>query len=340
MQVEAFREDRGQLIVVASLVLATLFVTLALVLNSGIYAENLETRGTTDSSDVTTAVHQTNHEAAAAMRAANRLEATANPDNAVATFAANLEHIADGVTDQRTLRGQAFTIERRDAVGGYSLRQTADDRSFTNATGASTWTLATDVDRIDGYELRVERNSLYEDPGTVGEATADTFSLRLEDENGDEWRVHVFRNTADDSVVVVGGSGSEIDGLDSSSDVSAIPGYDDDACRASTASAEIDLAAGALLDADCPVLSFADELSGRLELSYHNGAEVNGTYRLLIDGPEPDDADFHVPDDGASPYRAGAVLEATIEVTYERSDIRYATSQEVSAEPTVYDADA
>lgn len=120
----------------------------------------------------------------------------------------------------------------------------------------------------------------------------------------------------DDTVVVVGGRGSEIGGLDPGYQILAFPVYDDN-CRTSAVTVAIDIAVGTRHDADCPARLFVDAFSGQVNLSYHNWCYGRGHVSTPDRWSRTRGPGLLIPDDEASPYKAGAVFEATIEVTYD-----------------------
>lgn len=102
---------------------AKVLVTIALVLNSVIYAENVSTRDPNDSDDVAVAVETTFAETAMAMCVANRNEVSTDPSNAKDTFAADFETVGDAVARDRAIRGNAFEVDVRTIDEGYLLEQ-------------------------------------------------------------------------------------------------------------------------------------------------------------------------------------------------------------------------
>lgn len=320
--------DRGQLVVVVALVLATSLVALALVLNSGIYAENLSTRETSGSAEVTLAVQDAYDEAAVAMRSANRA-GESTPGEAVNSFEADLEHVSGVVTRDRALRGEAFDVDLRGTTSGYSLQQDAS-RDFTNAADGGNWTLAENVDRMAGGRVIVDKGTLANEPDDEDALVNETFGLVLDD-GGAEWRIHVVHDDAGE-VAVAGGEADELGELFDNGNLEV-----DDGCTVDADSAVLDLAEGRVNGTTCPGLAFADNLASELTVSYANGESAEGTYRMLVTEDANVVGDFNAQD--PDPYRAGAVFDATVAMTYEQSDVRYAGERIVFAEPLVYEAD-
>lgn len=319
--------DRGQLVIVVALVLALTLVALALILNSGIFAENLSTGETTDSDEVALAAETAFDETAVAMRATNRA-GDETPEAAGERFASDLENIGDAVVRERSLRGQAFEIRLLDQTNGTSLQQNESQVFTEGPGGADDWELAGNIDAIAGYHLLVERNTLAE-PTTFGD---DTFYVRI-DNGTDVWQIHVFENN--NEVVVAGG---DVTHLDSEDEIDKLPAFDNGGCRENAETVEIDLAEETLNGTHCPALSFADNLTGELTLSYRNGSKAGGTYRLLVTENANIGGGFNEPGED-SPFESPAVFSADIRVTYDRADISYDRQRTVYAEPLVYETE-
>lgn len=126
--------SRGQIVLITVVVLSTLFVALALLLNSAIYTENLSTRGTTDSDDAVA-------ETAGALETVDELiDRTNRHHNAThETATENLTSMVDAVAAVR--RAEAAKVGAHshvaivDQTNGTHVRQVNDSREFTNASG-------------------------------------------------------------------------------------------------------------------------------------------------------------------------------------------------------------
>lgn len=327
----SIRAERGQLLVISALVVAVSFVALALVLNAGIYSENLSARETGNSGVGGNAVELLTDETAVAMQKTNRA-AEPTPDQAAAAFEATMSRVEAAISRSYARRGGVFAVTERSVTRGYSLEQTDATRPYTNASGGARWTLVEDVNRMAGFALTVDHAQLASDPTSVAAVRDDTFAIRIADEDT-EWRIFVFTEGAD--VVVAGGEASEIDGLDGDAELTELPIYTD-LCRTTAESATVDFVDGTLAGNECPALLFAEEVAGSIALSFDNGDMAGGNYRLLVaDGAAVGDG-FAEP--GTAPFQAGAVFETSFVLTYEQTDVRYEVSRTVQAEPIVYES--
>ncbi len=315
------RGDRGQIIIVVALVLATVLVALALILNSAIYTENLSTRETTDSGDVAAEFDTRFAEVADALTYVNT-----HHDDSAGTIDENFTAIADrwasDVSGQYAMGGAAVSVTVDETAAGTVIRQDDASRNFT-ADGSSDpeWTLADGVDELSGFEMTVTRDELAENHD-------DAFNVTL---NGSSkaWSVYVFNGTTDDEIVVFSGLEQNVD-------------PDANRCEIEATDATLDFADQALVGADgtivdCPALAVDDKLNGSVAVEYGNGDAAVGTYELFVDG-DATITDEEFADRPDSPYTTDAIVDADVTVTFHRSDVRHAQSRTVRAGGLVYRA--
>ena len=314
------RGDRGQIIIVVALVLATVLVALALILNSAIYTENLSTRETTDSGDVAAEFDTRFAEVADALAYVNT-----HHDDSAGTIDENFTAIADrwasDVSGQYAMGGAAVSVTVDETAAGTAIRQDDASRNFTaNGSSDPAWTLADGVDELSGFEMTVDRDGL-------AESSDDAFNVTLNG-SSEAWSVYVFHGDPGEVVVF---SGLE-------------PDVDPDAnrCEIEAADATLDFANHALVGADgtvvdCPALAVDDGLSGSVAVEYGNGDAAVGTYELFVDG-DATITDEEFADRPDSPYTTDAIVDADVTVTFHRSDVRHAQSQTVRAGGLVYRA--
>ncbi len=203
--------DRGQLLVVAGLVMAVSLVALVVLLNATIYSENVATRG----------VEATDGEAievrATAVEGVGELVDATNhggPDS----FGAANDTVTDGIADfdDRMARRYAkrggvvhLSIGDPPPTEGRYLATTGNDTSLANATNATAYTFAGGVDRTRGFALELDPDALAET--TAENAPAESFHVVLNGSDLPESReVYVYRNaTADEVTVATGTNGSD-----------------------------------------------------------------------------------------------------------------------------------
>ena len=300
--------DRGQLLVIVGLVLAASFIGLAVALNAAIFSENLSTRESVDAEEAAAYTADVEPAVGDAYDETN--------DGGAAT-------VADARTEFGDLLGEWETTREREAASegadfglnrtmhaGWRLEQGAN-RSFTPADDdtATDWTVADGVRNISAFELSVDRTKLYDG--------ADASAFRLNVSNGTtHWVLYVYQDSANDTVVVSQGD----------------PGSSSRKCRQVTDRAVIDLRNETLAGSSCDALDFSSAVTGTLEIRYErvnvSGDErVNGTYRVVVDGPDAvatdgSDEPKRFNASGASAPTATAVVYAvSYDSHYRRNDV-------------------
>ena len=259
--------DRGQILVIVGLLIAVIFVALALVLNAAIFAENLSTRETTDSEKPSAYAADTGSTIADVYNRTNDND-TRKAVYANTSFNESLETWADSRSDTAAENGALFVADWTTHVG-WRLEQT-ENRSFTPAGDNSTtkWTVADGVQNISAFELNVNRTKLYD--------SANTGAFRLNVSDGTtDWELYVYQDPANDEVVVSQGD----------------PSSSSQKCQKGTDRAVIDLRNKKLAGDPCSALDFSSAVSGPLVIRYENvnvsGDErVNGTYTLVVNGSD------------------------------------------------------
>lgn len=304
-------EDSAQIIVVAALLLAVLFVGLALVLNSAIYAENMATRGETSTSDAMAT------DGVTAERLGNAIDA-ANYGTEEATYAERRSRISDNASEWDRLMaarqardGRRYTTEPTAMTDGTRVNQStrgdfmpADSSLLDEVTvvlvgdfridplglgDKKNWIVANDT-AVRDFEMTVERESLYEkQPDTstkvieVGNSVITGSRL---------FWVEVDQNDASDEFTRV----YLLNDTDNASVEAVVVEFDDGGpgtvrgrCRAPGSDVTVRLTAGELIGDDgvveCPALAAASSGYSR-EIYYAGADEVTGTYQFLADKPQ------------------------------------------------------
>ena len=276
--------DRGQILVIVGLLIAVIFVALALVLNAAIFAENLSTRETADSEKPSAYAADTGSTVADVYNRTNDND-TRKAVYANTSFNESLETWADSRSDTAAENGALFVADWTTHVG-WRLEQD-EDRSFTPADnpGATAWDLSdgANVHNVSTFEMRVSRMSLFNATGDAGRTVDEAFRLVVTDESGTVWEMYLFEDGTETILYVGNPSGATV--------VSDLIGSN--SCETTADPATVDLRAGTLAGSSCGPLTFADGLSGELTVRYENvqngsdGTErVNGTYTLVVNGSD------------------------------------------------------
>lgn len=300
----------GQILVLAALLIAVLFVGLALVLNGAIYAENLASQGETSTSEAMSA------EAVTEERLGQMVD-TANYGVEEASYAERRRWVAENATEWDRLMGRrearsgrVYVTEPVGMTNGTRVNQSAmDDFMPAEETlldevsdpilgsfridplglgDKKNWIIANET-QLRAFQMHVHRDSLYEKNPSTSTEIVETANAVLtgsklfwveidHSDASDEYRrVYLLNDSSNDSVEAVvvefdGGSGT-------------VAGR----CSAPGENVTVRLTAGEMVGDDgaveCPVLREAT--AGETADFYYAGAdEVYGTYRFIADKRE------------------------------------------------------
>ncbi|WP_144920327.1 DUF7261 family protein [Halorubrum salsamenti] len=301
--------DRGQLLLVAGLVMAVSLVTLVVLLNATIYSENVATRGIESADGEALEVRAT-----AVGGTGELIDATnrAGPEN----HADAAETVRDGVADLDAEASRSYA-ER----GGVTRIELLEIRNGSRITGdiagngtvdPNAATLAADVDRTRGFVLDVDPGSLAETDATS--AVDDAFHADLNDSTGGSHQVYVYDGTDGNVTVAVGN-----DGGDPTVRCETPPDGRDRVA--------VDLTDERLGDRPCPgtwptTLVAPDDA---YEIALMNADAADGEVTATV-RPVSEDAVASNPDLTATP----AVYEAAINLRYRTAELRFETAVRVA----------
>lgn len=297
------RDERGQLLLVAALGMAVLFVALALIMNTVIYTENLATRG----SDASGAGDAAAYRQAAGEGTGGAIEYVNYHNNTSRTTLRRNLTEAIGVWSNLSARhaaasGQATNVSLVAIKNGTRIAQDNESRNFTDVSGAANWTLVGDVENTRKFRIRIPNPS-------ADDSFTEPFRIEVDDGNN-VWTMTVVDTDGDDiKVEVPDGDGNT------------------ETCSPSDGAAWINVTEGTVDGTDCEALSFAEGLSGDYSIRYENADEIEGTYQLVVDAsvlPSP----HYVT--GGSPYVSSAIYSATVRITYQTARLRYVTNVSVA----------
>jgi len=301
--------DRGQLLVIIALVLGIVFVALAIVVNAAIFTENLATRETVDSER--TAAFTGDVERAIEVR---YNQTNSNGFHTASAARTTFDDTFRTWTDQRSnvsaTEGGYYGATWTTHVGWRLNQSTNGSFAPADTREATAWTVATDAEDIAAFELNVTREYLHkgDDP--------DAFHVLMTD-GTDTWKVFVYRDGSDNIVV-------------SADDPTTTP-----QCTRTTDRAVIDIRDGLVAGTECDALDLPASLDGALEVKFQNvqaadeTERVNGTYTIVVNGPDAIDTDtdgepIKFNRSGADPPTASAVVYAVdYTTTYERADVAH-----------------
>jgi hypothetical protein len=329
--------SRGQLITVGGLLLAVLLIGIALVLNSVIFAENVETQSGPDAGAPEEVRADTNTTAWTAIHDIN----VRNSDNrSYAHLEAELDDwMADWVgmvRKERAITGEWIRLNRTGVTHGWRVLQTNNERNFTaggtaGMAGQQTWLVAENVQQTGGFEQNLSRQSLYgAGYGTTEAALANSSYHIAIDEPGTSgfWRVYVFQGVGTQNVYVL----TEEPDENFVGNTAAYVNFAAGSCAYQTITwVELDLRAGTFGGAPCDELAFYSDLEPGYDIYYNAtagtdslGNHVNrskGTYELFVGTAEVDDAPYYRASSGDSPFRLTALYGADYDLGYESQQV-------------------
>lgn len=315
-------DDRGQLLLVAGLVIAITFVLLVLVLNTVIYAENLGTRSSDVGGDDAIAYERAAVDHTAALLP-YQIEDPAI--DAEAEFAAELDRWARW-SREHTLAEQdhADVNVEEENTTGTQICHTNSSREFADAGGTGNWTLATGVEHTPELYIR----DLPVDNSTDFNATFDgpneqPFRVVIADDASNVWQLEIYEEEdADGNPIAIAETNSG------------------NWCEIKDSNTTIDLVVGTVDGCAGGIDPFTETIDGTYSIKYENAGNVEGQYGLFVDTDVAREAnedtgaynDPAASDPPESPYTTPAVYYATIDITYETERLTYESSVRVSPE--------
>lgn len=333
MSADGSERSRGQMLLVAVLVLAAAFIVLALVVNSAIFTENLATQ------DDVAGAEEAIEERAAVEDNLEEILRDANHDEE-AHFESQIEdRFSSGVNSYEHLerlpqsyRTQIVDVQYTDSyTPGIRIAQNDHERNFTNIEGETSYVLTEGVSKTRDVVF----NFTHIDTGsTVGLLTDDPFEMELDD--GDNT---VIFEASSDSTDFLGVSFDDdqvayrigVDG-EHAVCVSEEPSGDNPS--------EVDLTAGTINGEPCEAFQrlqdtganfeFGANLEDEYQIEFSDAANVEGSYSMIhLDGSTRDDTFESHPDDG-DPYEVDAIYDAYISYTYHTHNVAYETDFRVA----------
>jgi hypothetical protein len=296
-------DSRGQLLIIAGLLLAVLFAGLAIVLNGAIYAENLSTRESTSSAAPLAADPVTQQHMSEVMARANYGSETADYGQRRAIIRQNVSKWGHRQANSSAEQGQYMTTEVTGMQNGTRVAQ-SDTGEFMPAgedlterlldttldpfgiTDRTSWLVVSDAN-TRSFDMTVEKSSLKTVDGDLLDDLANLLSTILTgndafwvqfDDGSSVWRVYLVE--ADDNITAVV---TEDDGTEDVVGTCQINGE-----QATIRFGENELVSGEKTES-CPELSFMEKLDAH-DMYFVGGDNAKGTYRFILDERE---SDFH-----------------------------------------------
>ncbi|SEH55364.1 hypothetical protein SAMN05192561_10676 [Halopenitus malekzadehii] len=346
----ASRSDRGQLFLVAAIVLAVLFVTLAVLLNTVIYSGTLATRDA--GADVDATIEH--HSGATAvgthlLTAANDHDGSADHDSLRTTVTDGLSAWENASTRHAARRGHVTTVANVSTTDGSRIRYVgadgADERFHpANTTGnwSHDWTLAESVS-VRNYTIEADPSESIE-PADAPANVTDSFFLVVTAAggSGDAYALHLYEDDSQSCLVRRNVDGT-VDGDADDADLS------DPVCVGSE-TIVVDVTTGTVAPGNDPGNttafdnSFFASIGRDHSIAYWNGDAVTGSYDLQVNstrsniGSTPsnayDDVETGDPD---NPTIEATIYDVTYDVRYRSETVRYEAPVRIAPGEAPYD---
>ncbi len=318
--------DRGQLLLVAVLVLAASFIVLALVINSAIFTENLATRADIAGSEEALEYR------AEVIDGVGTVIADANEDPDIET-ASELRDYVQNETRQvsslagleQALRGGVTDFEVQDETVGDRIAQDNGTRNLTANDSSPDWTPAENVNRTRNLAFEFTRID------TGGLAIPAPFRVVLDDGSG-TWEVSFFDGSlggivSDETAIVV-------ERPDGTSATCVRDGPN------ATRNLTVDVMAGTANGEPCHALRrlsdgtqmrFGTNIGTPYDISFENGDNADGRYSMVIEGGAPASSGELASEQNPDyPYATPGIYDVTLSYTYQTHAVTYETDVRVA----------
>lgn len=320
---EARTGDRAQLMLATALVLATLFVVLALVMNAVIFTENVATQADA-SGDVHQVLGYRTAASAALARAASDADAGATtPATVRSAFTREVANWSELAASQGAVNGRDATLTVVSMTDGTRVWQSNATRTLTNASGAADWTLVDGATGVRSFTLNLSASSLATAASDANQSTlqaAGAFELGLTNTTGATWHVFVYDDATSSAVVVR---------------VQAPNGTLESACTAtpSNGTVTVGVSNGSVAGAPCDALGFVARNTFQA-VAFGSGDGARGTYTLEVARLETFVVDGDVVHLGgpSEPWSSPTLYAATVSLDYADPRVQYRTTLEVVPE--------
>ncbi len=299
--------DRGQIILIAAFALAVTFLALALVVNSAIFTENLDTRGeTSGGTDALLYRHEVAENTANLTAAVNRNTTVGLVDE----LDRSLENLSRQGGFQNARQGRIVTVDLdEDSAVVLADLDNNDTSAYTNATGETDWTLATDTGAVRSAQFNVTNAP------TTNESHA--YYLFVNDTgSSDYWRMSVFKRnsiTSDDYNVTVR---NEVGRVSSCEPVASGGNFTINLTGGQVEGASPDCS-DTLSDANRTFTGYTTK-----NITYREANNVTGNYSIQLENADLNVGNFN----DTSPTAEARLEELAVTYTYESDRLRYNTT--------------
>jgi hypothetical protein len=309
--------DRGQLLLVAVLVLAASFIVLALVINSAIFTENLATREDVGGSEKALEYR------AEVLDSVGASVIASNEDTALSDIPALEDSVRGEVATLRTgtgrfqaVRGGIVEVTYGSSTEGQRIAQDNATRNLTDRDGTADWTVAEDVENVRRvrFELRDIDTSAFSNAFEVELENSGTWTLSVSDDG-------LLTSPAADEVAVTVETGTG----DQAECIRNRPN--------ATSPLTIDVTGGTINEEPCHALNRQGDgtemwlgtgVSSPFDIEFENADNVNGTYSMVVDdGATVDTSSVHSGYDPDEPHVRDALYAVELSYVYQNHAVAY-----------------
>ena len=306
-------DERGQIILIAALALAVMFIGLALVVNSAIYTQNLASRGeVAGSNDALEMRAMVEANVGQGVIAANRY----NHSTQTTLETGVRESIRSVSTQTERQRVTSGTLVNVTLVGAptYGTRIAQNDTSqfkSGEATPSANWMVRERVTR-PGDGTNATRRFVIN--ATQLPSSGSEFVVIANGTSGNpKWTMRVWGDVGPSGTVNV-----EVD-TPSGTQTCAVP--------VEEPYAHIDVTDGTVQGDPCLALQggsfdgrFAHGVGDEYNITYESGDQIRGNYSMVVRDSTPANTLNTAP---ASPFSTTAIYNATVQYRYDTSNLRY-----------------
>ena len=292
--------SRGQIILLAGFALAIIFVSLALILNTAIFTENLATRETADGHDALDLEQAVTETGDVLLRETNRDGGTYS--ELVGTYRDRIRNYRDAENTHAIARGSIRDVWVMENHNGTTITQT-NGTALEDDNETSTWQVTGGT--TDARMVRFNITDADAETPFVFMATSDTAT----------WNLSVNKSDGTYTVTIDNGTG------DPSTET-----VDSDTL-------ELQPTNGSIQGDSWPALTFQNELTDPFEIWFVNGSNATGTYQLTVDnsfGTINWDTDNTTVD----PAKTHAIYNATLGLELSKPDLEYRANVTIEPEGT------
>lgn len=327
------REGRGQLVLVVALVLAALFIGVALTVNTVIFTENLATR-----SDDPKVLPDRQAAKVSVTDGIRHLNEHNEANRSYATLHEELRNVTGETSRalQRSagVRGASISMEVVAVDNGTRIKQTNHNRNFTagdDQAGGKTWSVVEDVSETPVFWQNVSRLGLAAQSWGTTQAVMANSSYHIaitQPGVSGVWRVYIFQGAATKKVYVVSEPPSENYRHNTDAHIDWI-----DACSYTTEEwVRIDIEEGLMGGAPCKELEFFTDLNDGYDIYYNQTAatvagttvdRTKGTYELFVRNAPIDQRPYYRASTDKSPFSLTALYQADLAYKYSTDELTY-----------------